>query len=74
MNAIWQYALNPDFAVGLQNLPTGPNQAILWLFGVNPDKFSRKISSAKGKFCLVQIRDKIWVKKVCINDYKISIE
>jgi hypothetical protein len=29
MNAIWQYALNPDFEVGLQNLPTGPNQAIL---------------------------------------------
>jgi hypothetical protein len=57
--------LDPDFAVGLQNLPEGsdetkfvrhrpeasvPKQAILWLFGVNPDKFSRKISSAEGKF------------------------
>jgi hypothetical protein len=50
--------LDPDFAVGLQNLPTGPNQAILWLFGVNPDKFSLKISSAEGKFCYC----KIWVE------------
>jgi hypothetical protein len=70
VNAFYKYALNPDFAVGLQNLPTGPNQAILWLFGVNPDKFSRKISSAKGKFCYC----KIWVKKVCINGYKFSLE
>jgi hypothetical protein len=52
------FRLNPDFAFGLQNLPTGPNQAILWLFGVNPDKFSLKISSAEGKFCYC----KIWVE------------
>jgi hypothetical protein len=64
--------VNPEFAVGLQILPEGPKQAILWLFGVNPDKFSKKISSADGKFCLVQIRDRIWVKMRFLFLHQIS--